>query len=132
MFTCSVLIVDDDPIHRALLGVLINPKTYRPIMACNGEEALHILEHETPSLIIIDLAMPRVDGVQVLKSVRADSRFVGTKIMVVTAIPGRLSPSEIGLVDKVVTKPFLISEVKENIRSLLGTAGAPVIGCSTD
>ncbi len=124
----TVLIVEDDPIHRALLGVMINPKTLHPIMACNGEEALQILRHETPDLIILDLAMPRVDGVEVLHAVRADTRFAATKIMVVTALPGRLSPSDSKLVDKIVTKPFVVSEVKENIRNLLGAAGAPVIG----
>ena len=59
-----VLVVDDDPDILQTLGLCLSSEGYRVLMAANGKEALDILDHEHPSVILLDLMMPVMDGWQ--------------------------------------------------------------------
>ncbi|HKB76168.1 MAG TPA: response regulator [Myxococcales bacterium] len=59
-----VLVVDDDPDILQTLGLCLSSEGYRVLMAANGKEALEILDHEHPSVILLDLMMPVMDGWQ--------------------------------------------------------------------
>jgi len=59
-----VLVVDDDPDILQTLGLCLSSEGYRVLMAANGKEALDILEREHPSVILLDLMMPVMDGWQ--------------------------------------------------------------------
>jgi two-component system chemotaxis response regulator CheY len=59
-----VLVVDDDPDILQTLGLCLSSEGYRVLMAANGKEALDILERERPSVILLDLMMPVMDGWQ--------------------------------------------------------------------
>ncbi len=59
-----VLVVDDDPDILQTLGLCLSSEGYRVLMAANGKEALDILESEHPSVILLDLMMPVMDGWQ--------------------------------------------------------------------
>lgn len=85
----SILIVDDDPQARDLYARLISTKFpgYPIALAEDGQVALEWLERETPSLVILDLAMPHVDGFTVLERLRATPRTRATPVFVLT---GRL------------------------------------------
>jgi signal transduction histidine kinase/DNA-binding LacI/PurR family transcriptional regulator/AraC-like DNA-binding protein len=85
----SILVVDDDPQARELYFRLISEKLpgYPVILAEDGGVALEWLERETPSLVILDLSMPNVDGFTVLEQLRANPRSRMTPVFVLT---GRL------------------------------------------
>ncbi|MFN0167820.1 MAG: response regulator [Bryobacteraceae bacterium] len=80
-----ILIVDDDPVCRDLLGESLSFMGYETRFASDGLEALELLEEETPDLILMDLAMPRLDGFGTIRRIRGDSRFVKLPVIAVTA-----------------------------------------------
>ncbi len=81
----KILIVDDDPLCRDLLGESLSFMGYETLFASDGLEALELLEQGTPDLILMDLAMPRLDGFGAIRRIRADSRFDKLPVIAVTA-----------------------------------------------
>jgi DNA-binding NtrC family response regulator len=78
-----VLIVDDDPASRRLLDVRLRALDCRVVMAGDGREALEIISRDGPDLILLDLQMPRMDGMEVLRALRKEGIDVPT--IVITA-----------------------------------------------
>src|SRR5260370_40741113 len=66
----TVLIVDDDPISRKRLSDRLQSEGFRILQAANGREALSVLGDQTPSLILIDMAMPVMDGWKLVQALR--------------------------------------------------------------
>jgi DNA-binding response OmpR family regulator len=79
-----VLVVDDEPGAVELLTEFLTTKGYEVITASNGEEALRKVKADRPHLILLDVRMPRMDGLEVLKRVREIDQEVG--IIMVTAV----------------------------------------------
>jgi CheY-like chemotaxis protein len=67
----SLLVVDDDPEIRSLVREFLTLRGYRVRVAQDGQEALALVEKERPHLIILDLSMPGMDGIEVLRALRA-------------------------------------------------------------
>jgi DNA-binding response OmpR family regulator len=83
--TTEVLIVDDDSSIRSLLGYVFTDAGYDVIEAADGLEALDVLRTAPPALMILDLMMPLVDGVEVLRVRRSDLLADDTRILILTA-----------------------------------------------
>jgi DNA-binding response OmpR family regulator len=83
--TGEVLIVDDDASIRSMLGFVFDDAGYRVAEAVDGKEALDILRTEPPALMILDLMMPEVDGVEVLRRRRNEGFAQDTRVLVLTA-----------------------------------------------
>jgi signal transduction histidine kinase/CheY-like chemotaxis protein len=81
----SVLIVDDDPALREVLSSVLAEDGWRVLTAADGEAALAAVEREKPSAIVLDLMMPRVDGFEVLNSLRMKPTTRDLPVIVVTA-----------------------------------------------
>jgi DNA-binding response OmpR family regulator len=79
-----VLVVDDEPDAVELLQEFLTSKGYEVITAEDGEEALHKVKEERPHLILLDVRMPRLNGMEVLKRLREIDREVG--VIMVTAV----------------------------------------------
>jgi DNA-binding response OmpR family regulator len=79
-----VLVVDDEPKAIELLQEFLTVKGYEVLTALNGEEALRKVKEERPHLILLDICMPKMDGLEVLKRVREIDREVG--VIMVTAV----------------------------------------------
>ena len=79
-----VLIVDDEPNARELLAEFLMGKGYEVLTASNGEEALGKVKEDRPHLILLDICMPKMDGLEVLKQVREIDHEVG--VIMVTAV----------------------------------------------
>jgi len=79
-----VLVVDDEPDAVELLREFLAGKGYEVLTASNGEEALQKVKEERPHLILLDVRMPKVNGLEVLKRVREIDKEVG--IIMVTAV----------------------------------------------
>ena len=80
----KVLVVDDEPQAVELLEEFLTAKGYAVVGASGGEEALRILKEERPHLMLLDIRMPVMDGLEVLRRAREIDREVG--IVMVTAI----------------------------------------------
>ena len=83
--TSEVLIVDDDPSIRTMLAYVFSDVGYDVIEAADGLEALDVLRTSPPALMVLDLMMPVVDGVEVLRVRRADGLAQDTRILILTA-----------------------------------------------
>lgn len=68
--TPSLLITDDDPGFRETLRVVFEPKGFRTLLASNGEEALRIVHHETVHVVLLDMHMPRLTGLETLRMLK--------------------------------------------------------------
>jgi CheY-like chemotaxis protein len=81
----TVLIADDLELSRVFLSILLKRHAYRVLEAEVGDEGLRIMRSERPDLAIIDLLMPRMDGFEFARAVRADQSIAQTRIIFLTA-----------------------------------------------
>lgn len=80
-----VLLVEDDPDIGPAMAELLEDEGFHCILAQSGINALEILGHRTPSLLLVDLLMPGMSGVELIAHVRADARWSDLPIVVMTA-----------------------------------------------
>ncbi len=81
----KVLLVDDEPNILVALEYLIKQEGYQAFKAENGEKALHLMNEQVPDIVVLDIMMPGIDGFEVARQIRMDSRFEGTRIIFLTA-----------------------------------------------
>jgi len=124
----KILVVDDDIEIAELLEIYLKNEGYEPIMADDGKEALSKLNTNPDiALMILDVMMPNMNGLDVVKTVRKDSRI---PILMLSAKSGDMDKIQ-GLItgaDDYVTKPFNPLEVMARVRSLLRRADVLDIG----
>jgi DNA-binding response OmpR family regulator len=110
-----VLVVDDEPNAVELLTEFLTAKGYEVIAASNGEEALRRLQEDRPHLILLDVRMPRMDGLEVLRRVREIDQAVG--VIMVTAVheeeTGRRA-LQMGAFDY-ITKPLDLKYLEQSL-----------------
>ncbi len=116
-----VLVVDDD---RSIIKVLrgyLEQAGYQVLTAGDGETALHVLRHDQPDLVVLDLMMPGRDGWDVTRVVRADPVLAAVPIIMLTARvedTDKIVGLELGA-DDYITKPFNAREVVARVSALL-------------
>jgi DNA-binding response OmpR family regulator len=117
----KILVVDDEPLYIRLLKVNLEAEGYEVSTAENGEEALDSLSINTPDLIIMDVMMPKLDGVTTCQRIR---QFSNVPIILLTALgeeQDRVNGLNIGADDYVV-KPFSATELVARVRAVLRRA----------
>src|SRR4051794_13252397 len=82
----TILVVDDVADSRDVLARLLRLSGYKSIVAEDGEAALNAVESEAPDLVLLDLMMPGMDGVEVLRHLREDPRFHDLPVILFTAL----------------------------------------------
>ena len=120
-----ILIVDDEPSIVISLEYLMKREGHETAVAIDGEAALEALARWSPDLVILDVMLPRLDGFEVCQRMRADPRWRGIKVIMLTA-RGREPEVARGLAvgaDAYVTKPFSTRELAAQIKQLLAAAG---------
>jgi DNA-binding response OmpR family regulator len=120
-----VLVVDDEPIVLDVLGRYLSREGYGVDTAADGEAALAMFDGAHPDLVLLDLMLPKIDGVEVFRRVRA--RGDGTAVIMLTARGeemDRVSGLELGA-DDYITKPFSPREVVARVRAVLRRLSAP-------
>jgi CheY-like chemotaxis protein len=102
-----VLIIEDDPDIRQALAELLEDEGYDCIFAANGLEALETLSLQTPSLLLVDLLMPVMNGVELIARLQRDARWSNLPVVVMTAGGDRI----IGLDLESLHVPVLVKPV---------------------
>ena len=123
----KILVVDDEPDAVELIEFNLKANGYEVATAADGEEALQKARAILPNLIILDLMLPEVDGMEVCKILRRDQRTQGIPIIMLTAKAAeidRVLGLELGA-DDYVTKPFSPRELVLRVKRLLRAATAP-------
>jgi two-component system cell cycle response regulator DivK len=80
-----ILIAEDNPINRELLRELLETRGFTVREACDGQEALRIIEQDLPDLVLLDIGMPLLDGYGVVRKIRENPRTVTLPVVAVTA-----------------------------------------------
>ena len=84
--TPRVLVVDDDRLNRVMLTKLLEKDAYTVRVAANGQEALDALAEEAFDLVLLDIVMPEVDGIEVLQIMKRSSRWWNTPVIMISAV----------------------------------------------
>lgn len=120
----NILIVDDDDGVREMLADFFGVLGYHSIVACNGREALSLLEKHEVSLVISDIKMPVMDGIEMLKKIKKD--HADLDVILITGYEpdySRDSVKQAGASDY-LCKPFNIDVIEKKVRSLMGKRNA--------
>jgi DNA-binding response OmpR family regulator len=120
----TILLVDDEEAVRKLLAFPLERDGYVVVQAADGEEALRCFDDHTVDLVVLDIMLPKLDGLEVCRRLRATS---SVPIIMLTARDDELD-KVIGLelgADDYVTKPFSIREFRSRVRALLRRAKGP-------
>lgn len=121
----SVLVVDDEPNIVLSLEFLMRQAGYAVRVARDGESALKAIEDDPPALVLLDVMMPKRDGFDVCQAIRANPKWKGVRVVLLTA-KGREIEREKGMAlgaDDYITKPFSTREVMQKIQQLLPPGG---------
>ena len=119
--TVTVLVVDDEKPLRDFVRRNLEARDYKVLSAANGLEALAIFDHEQIDLVILDIMMPRLDGLETARRIREDSRV---PIIILTAMgeeADKVRAFDMG-VDDYLTKPFGVGELLGRIKAVLRRA----------
>ena len=113
-----ILIAEDDPNTARLLGAIVKRAGYEPLIAADGVQALEMLDHNQIDLLLCDVMMPRMDGLEVCRRIR---KAGNTPVMMLTA-KGETFDKVLGLelgADDYMVKPFDAKEVVARIKAVL-------------
>ena len=119
----TILVVDDDPVIQKLLAVNFEMEGYRVITAGDGIEGIERVQAEQPDLILLDVMMPRMDGIAVVRTLKADPVTAPIPVILLSAkaqstdINGGLDAGA----DDYVTKPFDPLELLDKVAALIGS-----------
>ncbi len=115
-----LLVVDDQPAIRQLLAEALESEGFAVIVASNGYEAVDIARRQKPELILLDLKMPGLGGLEALREIRRFSPSV--PVILVTAYGELSGLGEAGGlgIRRLIIKPFDLDEVRSVVRSVLG------------
>ena len=117
----KILLVDDEPDALEVLGFKLRQAGYNALLAKDGSRAIALARDERPALIVLDLMLPEVDGLEVCKILRRDPNTAAIPIIMLTARAAemdRVLGLELGA-DDYVTKPFSPRELLLRIKKLL-------------
>jgi DNA-binding response OmpR family regulator len=123
----TILLVDDEEAVRKVLTFPLERDGYRVVQAADGEEALSRFGDQPVDLVVLDIMLPKLDGLEVCKQLRSRS---SVPIIMLTARDDELDKVlglELGA-DDYITKPFSIREFRSRVRALLRRARAPRLG----
>ena len=117
----KILIVDDEPNIVMSLEYAFKKKDFKVFIARDGTEALEIAEREVPSVVLLDIMMPQLDGYETLRRIKDNTKLEETKVIFLSA-KSKQEDIDKGLrvgADSYLTKPFSIKKVIQNVEQLI-------------
>ena len=117
----KILIIDDDPSNRDILHARLEAAGHEVAEAVNGEEGLRLLDTGAPDLVFLDVMMPRVDGWQVCRQIKADPKTKAVPVVMLTALGqeiDQLRGYESGA-DDYLAKPWNVEQLAATLAKLL-------------
>jgi two-component system alkaline phosphatase synthesis response regulator PhoP len=117
----KILVVDDSDEVREVVKTVLVLKDFTVVEASSGKQAMAVLQKETPDLVVLDLMLPDMDGIEVCKNIKKHAKLGKTPILMLTARTGvydRVKGLEIGA-DDYLGKPFDTLELLARVNALL-------------
>jgi len=130
----SVLIADDDPSISRALSFLMQREGHDVRTVADGQQALAAIESRRPDIVLLDLMMPKGNGYEVCRALRANRSYDDIRIVMLTAKGGE-ADQRIGMdlgADAYISKPFAIAEVVSCVKTVLSRrdGGLPGAGAA--
>jgi two-component system alkaline phosphatase synthesis response regulator PhoP len=122
--TQKILVVDDELEIVKVVRAYLEQSGFRVVAASDGQQALAMFRHEAPDLIVLDLNLPQLDGLEVCRAIRRDSNVPIIMLTARVEETDRLIGLEIGA-DDYITKPFSPREVVARVRTVLRRSAPP-------
>jgi len=120
----TILVVDDEPQIVRLVRTYLEEAGFRVVTASDGEQALYVTRHEKPDLVVLDLLMPRMDGLTFTRRVRSERDVPIVMLTARAEETDRIVGLELGA-DDYVTKPFSPRELVARVRAVLRRTQQP-------
>jgi len=120
----TILVVDDEMYILNILDFSLDSEGFRVVTAANGEEALFKADEIKPDLIILDVMMPKIDGFEVCRALKAKKETSKIPVILLSAKDrdaDKQKGAEVGC-DRYMTKPFSPGRLIETVQELLGIA----------
>ena len=114
----TILVCDDDPSLRELVRAVLGPR-YRFVEAADGAEALGLAREERPDLIVLDVMLPGLSGIEVLEELRNDAGLESIPVVVITAWSHAELDAQVAGADRFVSKPFDPDDLSTAVEELL-------------
>ena len=124
--TGTILLVEDDPSIARGLAMNLGLEGFRAVSAADGEEALRLCQSQRPDLVLLDLMLPKLDGLEVIRRLRAQAEDVP---IVVLSAKGDEADKVMALslgADDYVTKPFALDELLARVHAVLRRTKPPI------
>jgi CheY-like chemotaxis protein len=114
----TILVCDDDPSLRELVRAVLGPR-YRFVEAADGTEALVAARELSPDLIVLDVMLPGISGIEVLETIRSDEELKDMPVVVITAWSHAELEARVAGADRFVSKPFDPDDLSTAVEELL-------------
>lgn len=114
----KILVVDDEAAVRRILATRLSMAGYNVVIASDGEEALEVFKRESPSLIVLDIMLPKLDGYGVCRELRRISDVPIIMLSALGTIADRITGLDLGA-DDYLAKPFSPKELEARIQTIL-------------
>jgi CheY-like chemotaxis protein len=123
----TILLADDDEQIRKLVGVTLGSETFTILHAGDGEESLETARAEKPDLILLDINMPRMSGLEVCRRIKSDPATADVKVVMLTASGSEEDRANAfaASADEYIVKPFSPIALLDLVYRLLGELPAP-------
>lgn len=121
----KILLVEDNEHNRDMLSRRLIKRGFDVVLACDGEEGLAVAAGERPALILLDLSLPKVDGWEVARRLKADAELRGIPIIALTAhaMDGDREKALAAGCDEYDTKPVELPRLLDTMKRLMDDAG---------
>ena len=118
----KILLVEDDPFLLSMYNTKFELENFKVVTAEDGEKGLKLALKELPDVILLDIMLPRMDGFEVLKALKADKKTSGIPVILLTNLSQKEKVKEglsLGANDYLIKAHFMPSEVVEKIKKLI-------------
>jgi len=119
-----VLVVDDDPRLLHIVAMYLGIEGYDVAVAADGEAGLAEIEKQTPDLIILDIMMPGIDGIEACRRIRANAATAQTPVLMFSALSEEAEAARLAGADGMLPKPFNLPALAEAVKTFFATRTA--------
>src|SRR5438128_1047431 len=116
----AILLVDDDPHLIHVLSMFFDLEGYHVLKARDGKQALDLLREYQPDLVLLDLVLPKVSGLEVCQQIRANRKLKNVPVLIFTAAETRKEELMAAGADGFLAKPYSLEGLRQAVGELLG------------
>jgi len=121
----KIVTIDDEPAIRSLIRHALHKEKYEIFEASNGEEGLKLIRKEIPDLILLDVVMPEMNGLDTLEAIRKDALLSHIPVLMLTGVKDseKLAVALTQPRTDFLAKPFLLEMLQQKVREILKAQG---------